>query len=332
MAYITLNKQNFFHNLNIILSKTKSKDKIAIVLKDNAYGHGLVEIASLSKEYGLTKAIVQTEAEAKIVEKFFEYILILADIPTTFNPKFRYTINDLQTIKMFPKKTKVELKVDSGMHRNGVIFEELEDAYKEIDSYGLDLEAVFTHHRSADLLTSEWFWQNENFKKIKLKVKALTKTYNFKLPRFHSSASASLFRTNEFDEDMARIGIGAYGCADIDGLKPVLSLYANKLSSRLVKKGQMIGYGASYTAEKDNVVSTYDIGYGAGFLRIFSNNFITPDGYKQVGRISMDNSAFLSDKESILIFDDASKIAHNANTISYEILTSLKDNLKKVII
>ena len=58
MAYITLNKNNFFHNLDIITKKTKSKDKIAIVLKDNAYGHGLLEIASMAKEYGITKAVV----------------------------------------------------------------------------------------------------------------------------------------------------------------------------------------------------------------------------------------------------------------------------------
>ncbi|PHQ89255.1 MAG: alanine racemase, partial [Sulfurimonas sp.] len=45
MAYITLNKSNFFHNLDIIAKKTSGKDKIALVLKDNAYGHGLLEVA-----------------------------------------------------------------------------------------------------------------------------------------------------------------------------------------------------------------------------------------------------------------------------------------------
>ena len=51
MAYITLNKQNFFHNLNICSQQAGDKSKIAIVLKDNAYGHGLVEIAKLASEY-----------------------------------------------------------------------------------------------------------------------------------------------------------------------------------------------------------------------------------------------------------------------------------------
>ena len=79
MAHIELNKQNFFHNLDICAKQSNGKDKIAIVLKDNAYGHGLLEIASLSKEYGLINAVVQTIEEAEKIESYFETILILAD-------------------------------------------------------------------------------------------------------------------------------------------------------------------------------------------------------------------------------------------------------------
>ena len=55
MAYIILNKNNFFNNLDIIAKRTKSVDKIALVLKDNAYGHGLVEVAAMAHEYGIKK-------------------------------------------------------------------------------------------------------------------------------------------------------------------------------------------------------------------------------------------------------------------------------------
>ena len=167
MAYITINKNNFFNNLDIIANRTKSKDKIAIVLKDNAYGHGLLGMAYLASEYGVKKAVVRTQSEAKIIEEFFEYILVLSDTPDKPSSKMRYTINDLNTINSFPKNTLVELKVDTGMHRNGVAMSELHDAFIQIKESGLILEAVFTHHRSADELTSEWFWQNDNFKKVK---------------------------------------------------------------------------------------------------------------------------------------------------------------------
>lgn len=338
MAYITLNKKHFFHNLDIIKSHTKTKDKIALVLKDNAYGHGLLEISSMAKEYGIKKAVVKSYDEAIVIDSFFEYILVLADFPKTYNDKIRYTINDLDSIKNFPSGTKVELKVDTGIHRNGIPMDKLKDAFFSIKNQGLVLEAIFTHHRSSDELSSEWFWQNENFEKIKAEANYLDEEFEFKPLRFHSSNSASLFRHTNFDEDMARVGIAAYGCMELPssfnqtGLKPVLSVYADRNSSRKVKSGQSIGYGATYTVDEDCIVSNYDFGYGDGFLRICSNNYTNPDGKKLLGRISMDNSSFLADDDELLIFDDASKIAKSAKTISYEVLTSLKSDLKREIV
>ena len=233
MAYTKLDKNNFFNNLDIIVKKTKSIEKVAIVLKDNAYGHGILEIASMAKEYGIKKAVVRVESEAKLVEDFFDYILVLNSIPTTTNAKIRYTINDIKSINSFAKGSLVELKVDTGMHRNGIVPSQLNDALQSIKKCGLVLDGVFTHHRSADELSSEWFWQNEQFKKIKQEVIE----FGYKDMRFHSANSASLFRYRDFDEDMARVGICAYGVMELpkvfelDGFKPVLSLWCNILYS-----------------------------------------------------------------------------------------------------
>lgn len=335
MAYITLNKNNFFNNLDIIANHTKGADKIALVLKDNAYGHGLVEMASLAKEYGIKKAVVRTCQEAQVIDEFFEYILILSDIPEVRSEKVRYTINDITSISKFPQGTKVELKVDTGMHRNGIEMSELKDAFVKIKEAGLILEAVFTHHRSADELTSEWFWQNDNFKIVKQEAAYLAKEFGFDKLRFHSSNSAALFRYSDFDEDMARVGIAAYGCMKlpnslhVQNLKPVLSLYASKISSREVKIGERVGYGGDYEAIQNCIVSNYNFGYGDGFLRSCASGYKTSDGTELVGRVSMDNSSFLSDKDELLIFDDASNVAAHAGTISYEVLTSLKSYIKK---
>ena len=338
MAKIILNKNNFFNNLDIIAKATKSVDKIAVVLKDNAYGHGLTLMATLAKEYGVKRAVVQREDEAKQIEDFFDYVLALNAIPSVKSDKIRYTINDLSSIVKFPHATKVELKVDTGMHRNGVSMNQLEEAFVKVKEQGLVLEGIFTHHRSADELSSEWFWQKENFKKVKEEAKVLACGYGFGELRFHSSNSAALFRHVEFDEDMARVGIAAYGCMElplsisVEGLKPVLSLYANKISSRELKIGEKVGYGGTYTAEENCIVSTYNFGYGDGFLRVNSNNYTTPHAKELVGRISMDNSSFLCEEEEILIFDDAREMAIAAKTISYEVLTSLKPTIKREIV
>ena len=333
MAYITLNKNNFFNNLDIIANKTKSKDKIAVVLKDNAYGHGIVEVASMAKEYGIKKAVVRCIPEAKMIESYFDYILVLADTPKEASKKIRYTINDINKIKSFPKNTLVELKVDSGMHRNGISLDELPEALKLIEKQGLKLEAAFTHHRSADELTSEWFWQNDNFEKFKQKLKEL----GYENLRYHSANSASAMRHTKIDEDMVRVGIAIYGCfeseaVEVGAFKPVLSLWAEKNSQRKVLKDERVGYGGTCTIDKDTFVSNYDFGYGDGFLRIRSDNYITPNGERLIGRISMDNSSFESDSDKLLVFNDARVVAESAKTISYEVLTSLKPYIKREII
>lgn len=330
MAYITLNKNNFFNNLDIIAKLTCDKDKIALVLKDNAYGHGILEVAEMAREYGLTKAVVQSNAEAKVIEDFFEYILVLADVPKEKNPKIRYAINDIKAVKKFPKGTKVELKVNTGMNRNGIEMQELESAFALIEKQELELEAVFTHHACADELDEFYEIQKKNFKLVKEASK--------KSLRFHSCNSAALFRESAFDEDMARVGIAAYGCLELPfeslapQLKPMLSLYAKKISSRVLNAGDSVGYGATFKADKQMIVSNYDFGYGHGFLRACSNIFQTKEGVKIVGRISMDNSSFISDAEELLIFDDARDVSKVVKTISYEVLTSLKANIKRKII
>ena len=338
MAYITLNKTHFFNNLDIIAKQTKAKDKIALVLKDNAYGHGLLEIAKLAKEYGIKKAIVQLESEALIVEDFFEYILILADTPKNPKTKFCYTINELEAIKNFPKNTRVELKVNTGMNRNGIEMSELKAAFTLIQKHYLKLEAVFTHHGCADELNDFYEIQKQNFSTVQRNSKELSASFALGDLRYHSCNSAALFRDDDFSEDMARVGIAAYGCLELPfsskapTLEPVLSLYAKRISTRTLIDGACIGYGASFKACKNCVVSNYDFGYGAGFLRSSSQSYTTPEGVELLGRISMDNSTFLSKKEELLIFDNASTVSKMAGTISYEILTSLKANLQRKII
>lgn len=330
MPRIELSKENFFYNLDTIKQQTKNIDKIALVLKDNAYGHGLIEIAKLANEYGVKKAVVRSDKEASEVEEYFDYILVLSDIPTIVSKKIHYTINDINNIHKFPIGSLVELKVDTGMGRNGILLSELDKAYESIQTQGLKLKAIFTHHACADELDGVYEEQKKSFLELKQRAQ--------KGLRFHSCNSAALFRDDDFNEDMARVGIAAYGCLELPielsnvKLKPVLSLYTKKISTRVLKKGKSVGYSASYRTESEQVVSNYDLGYSDGFLRAVSNTYETPEKIKIAGRVSMDNSSFLCDKEELLIFKDAREIAKVAKTLSYEILTSLKSYIKREVV
>ena len=86
MAYCLINKSNYFYNLSKIEEKI-DRDKIAVVIKNNAYGHGLNEIANLASEYGIKHAVVCTLSESKIISSLFETVLVLQDLPQKEGPR-----------------------------------------------------------------------------------------------------------------------------------------------------------------------------------------------------------------------------------------------------
>ena len=334
MAFIQLNRENFSHNINQIVLQTGSVEKIAIVLKDNAYGHGLLEMGQIASEFGLKEAVVRTIAEAKRVASFFEHILILGD-RAVVDAQYSFALNTLADIEKAEKGSRVELKVDTGMHRNGIAVEELSTALEEIAKRGLELVGVMTHYRSADVLSSEFFWQQKCFDSVKQTV--LDAGYTN--VRFHSHNSASILRTKSFDEDLVRVGIAAYGYNELPKpmdrlpLKPVLSLYAKKIATRKLKAGQRLGYGADFTADEEMTVSTYDLGYGDGWMRGQSSHpYVNAEGLAVLGRVSMDSMSFASDKKVLCIMNDAQKVAEHFSIISYEVTTLLHGEIEKCVI
>jgi len=333
MAFIKINKQNFFHNLTQFTLKTGSKEQIGIVLKDNAYGHGLELMAKLSQEFGLTQAVVRTFNEAKLIKPYFKHILVLGE-RAICDDICSFTLNSLEDISKAKKGSKVELKVDTGMHRNGIAMNNLETALQQIKEKGLILKGVMTHNRSADELSSELFWQQKNFKKIV----NLTISNNLKNIRFHSFNSASSLRLPCNKQHIIRLGIGAYGYSELPSiyetlnLKPVLSLWAKKISTRELKKGERVGYGGTFVAPKAMTVSTYDLGYGDGWMRSTSTKpFLTTENLPILGRVSMDYIVLESTKEEVCIFDNALLAGKQLETISYEIMTLLNMNLSRTV-
>ena len=334
MAFIKINKQNFYHNLNQIALKTGSVDKIAIVLKDNAYGHGLKIMARLSNEFGIKHAIVKNLKEAEVVREFFETILILSD-EIVKDDLCSFTINALSDIVKAEKGAKVELKVDTGMHRNGIAIDELEEALTLIEKNALNLVGVMTHFRSADVMGSELFWQQKQFETVKSKVQES----GFTNIRFHSHNSAAILRSRNFDEALVRVGIAAYGYNELPypfddfSLKAVMMLHASKVSTREVKKSQRLGYAGDFTASKDMTVSTYDLGYGDGWTRADSSKpYITAEGLPILGRVSMDFILLESQTDEVTIMDNAKEAAKQFDTISYEMTTSLSSKISRIVI
>ena len=98
MSFCLINSSNFKHNINVI-SKYIDINKISFVIKNNAYGHGLIEIAKLASEYGVKHAVVCTLDEAHLISNLFKTTLVLQDIPSKkITENIIITINSLNDI------------------------------------------------------------------------------------------------------------------------------------------------------------------------------------------------------------------------------------------
>ncbi len=342
MSYITISKDNYFYNLQRVVERVESIEQVAVVLKDNAYGHGLSIMANLAKEFGVKRAVVRNLQEAEEIKELFEYILILAPDGVVERENYFYTINSIDDIYKYGKNINLELKIDTGMHRLGISPMELYFAMNLIKNRSLRLRGFFTHFREADELSSTLFVQRELFKTLKENV--IDSCFNDL--NIHSNNSAGLFRSGQkISSEMVRVGIASYGYLSGDNslkfpsLKPVLSLWGERVGGlNYLKKGFRVGYGGVSKVEnpKDRL-SVYDIGYADGFKRlpekdIVSRTFQTPNGNYLYGKVSMDSTIFNSHKEDLEIFNSVSDLAKIFNTIEYEILVGLSERIKRRVI
>ena len=337
MAYCLINKSNYFHNLSKIEQKI-DKSKIAIVVKNNAYGHGLHQIAELASEYGIKHAVVNNLDEAKSIYNLFETVIVLQEIPTKkIEENIIITINSIDSMNRLVPGTKVELKIDTGMHRNGISIEDIESALDLIIGNKLNLNGIFTHFSSAYIEDLSLSSQKDIFDKIRQDIVNDGRFNND--VRFHCCASSSLFRVDNSDYDLARVGIMSYGYISLPDsykkpeLRPVLSLWGEKITTKSISKGDSVGYGQSYTAKNDLIVSTYDVGYGDGFMRLDEKKKATiEDGREILGIVSMNSFSTTGDDKEVCVFKNAEKLSNVHGTIIYEIISNLNPSLKRVVV
>lgn len=340
MSRIEIKEQALKSNIATITTLAPI-DKIYAVLKDNAYGHGLLTFASLCAKNGIKKAVVRGVDEALAISAMFDEVLCLAELNNfDAHKNIYFAVNSMQALAQIHKNTKIHLKIDTGMHRCGISTSELYDALVFIANNHIELCGIFSHLRSADELSSESFWQEKNFAEARRFIIDFCATHNMPIPIFHIQNSAGLFRSGGIgDYDAVRVGIALYGYMDmphavcIPKLSPVASLWADKICSRELNAGVSVGYGGIGKIEENCGVSIYDIGYADGFPRAQAlGEYVFPNNKRRIGRVSMDNICIDSLDDSVCIFDDASRLAKAYGTISYEVLTRLNPKIKRVVV
>ncbi|MBZ7994037.1 alanine racemase [Campylobacter canadensis] len=325
MAYITINKENYFYNLNECLKHINNNiDNFVLILKDNAYGHGLLQISNLALEFGINFIALKNQNEAEEVKNKFKNILLLSQLAQDYESNENYIlgINSLDYFNYTKKNDKIMLKLNTGMNRNGLQINELKQAIKIIKEQKLRFLGAYTHFSSPNNIDK----QKKLYKEY---CTYLQDNYDEKL-FFHSSNSSAVF-LNKNDDLAARCGLAQFGFCDVEAnLKPVMSLYAQKLSSRTIQKDEIIGYDERFKATKSMLVSTYDLGYADGL--IYKENIKIKNNIKILGKISMDSFVCESNQNELCIFDNAYEFAKEFNTTVYEIFVRLNQNIKKIII
>ena len=322
MATLYINKTHLFENLKKISSINPN---ILAVIKDNAYGHGIITVSKLLKEFGIKKVCVRNIDEANLVKGFFEEILV-------FNPKTNrealnvsYAINSLSQLKK-NRHPYIHLKINTGMNRNGIEMDEIDEALNIIKEREFTLRGVFSHFCCSEEENNDTFIQYEKFKKLRKKVISFCKGNNLNSPYFHLANSTALTKLSD-TFDYVRPGIAIYG--GIQGYKAVMSLVAEVVSVREIKNDG-IGYNKLFFSKEPLKITTIDIGYGDG-IPYFRNGCKLKDT-EAVGKISMDYMSVKGEfKKEVVVFDDVKEFVKNFDTITYDILVKLSPRIKRKV-
>ena len=312
-TWATINLDNLAHNIKELTSHS-GKDAMAVI-KANAYGHGDIAIAKELIALGIREFAVSNIQEAMhLVDNGINNdILIFGNTPDSqmgllANSNLIQAINSIDdaiTLSEFASandmRIRTHIKLDTGMGRVGLRGNAAalyDDVMKILALDGLKFEGIFTHLAAAD--SEEPADISYTHSQIKLfdDTIALLNANDIIFRRIHISNSAgSIYYRDECKTNLDRLGIAIYGhkpdCThDTDlQLKPVMELKSTVCTVKSVSKGGSIGYGRTFTAQKDIIVATVLVGYADGYPRLLSGVgevLIRGQRAPIIGRICMD--------------------------------------------
>ena len=342
------------HNVKQIKDLHPTKEIFAVV-KANGYGHGDAEVSKVAIEAGVSCLAVSGLDEAlRLRNSGIEVpILVLGmtrlkDVPLAAENNISLTAHDemwIEHLVSLPLTTpiKVHLKIDSGMHRLGLMTEEQVQKNFNILKMApmVEVEGIFTHMATADSDKEYLGHQIETFKRLIANLDLSDVKY------VHLENTATLLQ-KEFDFDHGiRLGLGLYGINPDKEfipiefeLKPALKLLSNLVQVKKIKKGDKVGYGATYEAQEDEWIGVVPIGYADGWTRSHQGRHVIVNGYECeiIGRVCMDQmmirlpKQFPMGTEVTLIGDGmpVERVAKEVGTISYEILCLISDRVPRV--
>lgn len=348
-------------NYNYFRSRLPGGTGIVAMVKAFGYGAGSYEIAKTLQDAGAAYLAVAVLDEGIDLRRNGITMPIMVMNPKVANYKSMfanrlepevYSLDMLRDVIREAQKNGVtdypiHLKLDTGMHRTGLLTHELDEACRLINSQkGVKLASMFSHLATADCMDMDDYTllQLSRFRTMTEKVMA-------ELPypvKRHVLNSAGILRFPEHHYDMARLGIGLYGANTLpeDVEKPLATVSALRtaiISIREWDKEETIGYGRYGKLSRRSRIATIPIGYADGMNRRFGRGAVSVKvngkDAPTVGNICMD--ACMIDVTDIdckvgdpveIFGPDApvQRLADVLGTIPYEILTSVSPRVKRI--
>lgn len=340
------------------------------VVKADAYGHGAVRCAQALEAAGIDWFGVAIPAEGVELRRkgIRKRILCLGSFwpgqeNMLLNQGLTPVIYRLEQAEAFDAAAKernsiaaVHLKIDTGMGRIGVRHDEIDPFLDRFARFGnLHIEGVMTHFAAADEPVSSDFTREQitRFERALTAVEARGHR-----PAYRDLAnSAGTFAFPDARGNLVRLGGVLYGLTgdvmppgcELPDLAPVMSLKTRIAHLKSVPEGETLGYGRTYTTERESVIATLPIGYQDGYPRVLSNKarVIIRGQYAPVaGRVSMDWTLVdVTDIEGAEVGDDvvligseggcevrAEDLGALSDTISYEITCGINRRVTRIYV
>ena len=248
------------------------------------------------------------------------------------------------------RPTRVHLKIDTGMHRHGILMGEIEEAMHLIrKNERIVLEGIYSHLADADTPQSPHAeLQIERWNRAVRQCKAAIPGIRY----VHISATSGVSYVKSVEANVMRLGLGLYGInvgfAAIK-LRPALEVRSILSSVKSIPAGEYVGYNATHRAERATKIATIPVGYYEGIdRRLSSKGVVELRGVlcPIIGRVSMNvttidvsatTEARLSD-EVVIISNDPhapnsiTAIAKACGTIPYEIMVHLPKDIRRTVV
>lgn len=337
--------------------------KLLVVVKDQAYGHGAVEVAKLALEAGAVYLAVATVDEALELRAndIRAPILVFGErtdeeLETGLEHRLTCFISDARKLELLAQlarvreiQARIHIEVDSGLSRYGVRWTEaLPLIEKAAASENLIVEGVMSHFAMSDELDKTFaFEQLERFQS----VLAAMQQKDIRVEYRHMCNTGGFLDLPQAHFDMVRLGIlplGVYPsqvCRRIPGLQPVMSVKTRIATVRELQVGDVVGYGMRYRAEARRRIAVLPIGYGDGYPRVRNQGEVLIQGKRApvIGGNAMD--AMMVDitgipeaqpwDEVVLMGKqgedeiDAHEIAALKGTVSYDVLAGWRGRIPR---